>query len=68
MTKEEIVAEVEAGSRALLKGWDIEPDDRMLAMMNASALRGFQMGARVASSMIKGGMIVLQAQMKATGK
>ena len=68
MTKEEIVAEVDAGSREFLKRLDVEQTEQMMALMNASAMRGFQMGARVASSMIKGGMIVLQAHMKATGK
>jgi hypothetical protein len=61
MTPEEIVAEIHRDNRAALFA---RPDhqsldaERVLALMNAAAMRGFQLGTNVAMSMIQGTLLV----------
>jgi hypothetical protein len=61
MTPEEIVADINRENRAALF---TRPDyralnpEQILALMDAAALRGFQMGTNVAMSMIQGTLLV----------
>lgn len=61
MTPEEIVAEINLSNQAALPGrFDLQSldADRVLALMNAAAMRGFQLGTNVAMSMVQGTLLV----------
>jgi hypothetical protein len=61
MTPEEIVSEINRENRAALYGrTDYQSLDvqQVLALMDAAAMRGFQMGTNVAMSMIQGTLLV----------
>lgn len=61
MTPEEIVAEFSRENRAALytrTDFRSLGPEQILALMDAAALRGFQMGTNVAMSMIQGTLLV----------
>lgn len=64
MTPEEVIAAIDEKSREVLKELSMEPSDVLLALMNESAMRGFDLGAKMASSMYEGALRVKLASLK----
>lgn len=61
MTPEEIMADLNARNRAVLRARESgEPfsAEQVLALMDCAAMRGFRLGSNVALSMVKGSLLV----------
>ena len=65
MTPEEIATEINSKNRDVLYAWeDYEcwTPDEILALMDAAAMRGFQLGSNVALSMVQGSLLIQLAR------
>jgi hypothetical protein len=65
MTPEEIVQQIKRINRHLLKSrapQQTSGSEHVLALMDAAALRGFQLGSNVAMAMVQGSVLVQTAR------